>query len=470
MKITKGYHGKFIEQTEKNVNGYDWRIHTSKRKSKIVCSAQAGKSSGNMFQCGLFTDPSIILFQSEPGKRATDKMLIEIHTKGLLKFDELKEKGDLPKNKNDNPAEYEIKTGQILWLNGYGQSKYSHERKAIYKIEKGRFGNHYHCVNLDTLALSVQTHIKNDKNIFGIGTYYTENDIIDQETLQNALIDAKQKEKKDNELKEENRIKAEKERKEKIEIGKKIVRIPAWAKSIIIARLEKNESDSMTDYWGSSTIDLLYLSFSKHDRNLFPEMRKAALKSDLTKHLAAAPKEWENKQNYSGGAGYFLGENRYSGWQVRKGWIDISSEQTREKLQIAAAEGKYFCNDPEPSQEVKPIEVKENKDFAKPIIIEAEQKPAKKEETTEVLITERKDKFGRLVLENDFLTIYYNESKKDFCGFDNKTDDHFGTSKKQDLEKAFQSLKSEFYKNTTLEDSMNLLKNKGIKLQVFAID
>jgi hypothetical protein len=96
---------------------------------------------------------------------------------------------------------------------------------------------------------------------------------------------------------------------------------PKDFKAWIVAELEENQSDLMTDYHGSKTVAKIPLAFSKHTRNLFPEMRKAAAKYDAPglKVLAESkPGEYENRQTWSMGAGMFLGANRYHGWKVRK--------------------------------------------------------------------------------------------------------------------------------------------------------
>jgi len=51
---------------------------------------------------------------------------------------------------------------------------------------------------------------------------------------------------------------------------------PSWAKSVILAQLEHNESDIQTDYFGSRTEQVVVLGWSRHERDLFPEMRQAA--------------------------------------------------------------------------------------------------------------------------------------------------------------------------------------------------
>ena len=60
------------------------------------------------------------------------------------------------------------------------------------------------------------------------------------------------------------------------------------------------------------------LGFSTHTRDLFPEMRKAAARFEGTAHLAERNAEYEHREKYSMGHGYYLGTHRYSGWQVSK--------------------------------------------------------------------------------------------------------------------------------------------------------
>lgn len=57
-------------------------------------------------------------------------------------------------------------------------------------------------------------------------------------------------------------------------------------KSVIIAELVKDDCDLMTDYFATSNVGLpMILGFSKHNRDLFPEMRKAADTWAETAHL-----------------------------------------------------------------------------------------------------------------------------------------------------------------------------------------
>lgn len=97
-------------------------------------------------------------------------------------------------------------------------------------------------------------------------------------------------------------------------------KIPPGAKAVILATLEQDESDSMTGYFHAKSVRTVILGFSSHDRDLFPELRKAARNFPETAALADAPESAEHREKYSMGGGYYL-KNGYrysSGWKVHK--------------------------------------------------------------------------------------------------------------------------------------------------------
>ncbi len=96
--------------------------------------------------------------------------------------------------------------------------------------------------------------------------------------------------------------------------------MPPLARAVLVAEYRQDESDLMTDYWGSRTLRRVVLAWSSHTRNLFPEMRKAAALFEETAHLADAPAEAEHRENYSMGGGNYLkaGGRHSTGWSVRK--------------------------------------------------------------------------------------------------------------------------------------------------------
>ncbi|NTW56501.1 MAG: fusion protein [Chlorobiaceae bacterium] len=218
----------------------------------------------------------------------------------------------------------ELEMGQIIWLNGYGQSKHSHDRKVVFKQETTSFGVMYHAVNIDQEPPVISRHeaftIRPEDQIFGIGIYYTPGDMFQGSKEE---LDQLVKAALDHERQERERREAEQRRmKEEEEAGKKV-----WeemqkdgAVSLIVAELKEDRSDLMTDYFASVTVRTVILGPSKHNRNNFKELRKLAATSNIPDiaELATAPAEYEHRENYSMGAGYYLGKNRNSGWQIRK--------------------------------------------------------------------------------------------------------------------------------------------------------
>jgi hypothetical protein len=97
-------------------------------------------------------------------------------------------------------------------------------------------------------------------------------------------------------------------------------RIPAGAKAVIIAEMISDRSDYMSDYHGGTTVRTIILGFSSHERDLFSEMRKAALNHPETAHLATEPETAEHREKYSMGGGYYLkaGYRYDDGWKISK--------------------------------------------------------------------------------------------------------------------------------------------------------
>lgn len=111
---------------------------------------------------------------------------------------------------------------------------------------------------------------------------------------------------------------AEKERREAIERGREVAArlIPQGAKGLIVAVLKVDDSDPYSDYYNTKETDAHILAVTMHTRDLFPEMRKAAAVFEPTKDLATADASKEQRNRYTGGGGYYLGD--WTGWRVRK--------------------------------------------------------------------------------------------------------------------------------------------------------
>ena len=94
--------------------------------------------------------------------------------------------------------------------------------------------------------------------------------------------------------------------------------LPPTAKTVIVAELRQDESDHMTDYFAYRTVRTVILGFSSHTRDLFSEMRKYASNLPETAYLSEANEEYEHREKYSMGAGYYLGQSKYYGWIIHK--------------------------------------------------------------------------------------------------------------------------------------------------------
>jgi len=95
---------------------------------------------------------------------------------------------------------------------------------------------------------------------------------------------------------------------------------PEWAKSCLVAVRDVDDCDTMTDYFNHTSTDRVVLAWSKHTRDIFSEMRKAARTFEKTADLAEAGKEAEHREKYSMGGGYYLkdGYRHSNGWRVEK--------------------------------------------------------------------------------------------------------------------------------------------------------
>ena len=253
-------------------------------------------------------------------------------------------------NFSDRINKTSLKIGSLIFMSGYGKES---EKLAVYKIEN----SHYYYVSMETLRQGVATCVKPYSQKFGIGYYYNDqtNPCISEDEVSNLLIDA-------HKLYENQQIEANKAkelRKQKIEQGKAKLNIPEGACTVIVAELHENVSDTYSDYFHSKAVKVVYLAFSKTKRDNFNEMRKAALKFEETAFLADS-KDYENREKYSGGHGYYLAESRYSGWQVSKTYIN------EENLALAIMDGRFYCDEEqapkkaittnEPAEEKQPVQ------------------------------------------------------------------------------------------------------------------
>jgi hypothetical protein len=216
-------------------------------------------------------------------------------------------------NEMYDTAKQAVVKNQIIQMNGY-----EYDRYVVYDIQSTKWGLSYRLINLRTHEFGQCELIRPLSKKYGIGYYYDDSnlqfmDAFEVMILQNGAEQIAGEKRKGQ--------KAEQELGEQLQaIGRERLKtlIPENAKAVIIAELHENESDSMTDYYGYRTQRTVILGFSSHTKDLFSEMRKHASNFEKTTYLATENKEYEHREKYSMGAGYYLGESKYHGWIIEK--------------------------------------------------------------------------------------------------------------------------------------------------------
>lgn len=223
-----------------------------------------------------------------------------------------------------------VEVNQIVQMEGYSYSRY-----VVHKITHNQFGYHYHLINLRTLDFHQSEIIKPLSQKFGIGMYYDDKNIEFMTDEEVAELYTKAQAKRVDEMEQQ---RAEEKRREEVRvIGREWLKnnLPADAKAIIVGRLKQDKSDSQTDYFASFTVSKVILGFSKHTRDIFSEMRKHASNFEGTAYLAEYNENYEHREKYSMGAGYYLGESKYIGWIIEKEPI-YNRERTIEEFAYTA--------------------------------------------------------------------------------------------------------------------------------------
>ena len=206
-----------------------------------------------------------------------------------------------------------VEVNQVIQMEGYSYHSY-----VVYDITKNQWGITYKLINLMTKDFHTADIIRPLKEKFGIGFYYDSDNPQFMDSFEVAILlqeaQAKANAKADEEEKERIRVEEVKA------IGSKRFAeiLPENALGVIVARLKQDESDSQTDYFASRTTRTVILGFSTHKRDIFSEMRKHASNFEETTYLAEYNADYEHREKYSMGAGYYLGESKYSGWIIEK--------------------------------------------------------------------------------------------------------------------------------------------------------
>lgn len=209
-----------------------------------------------------------------------------------------------------------VKENQFVIGYGYAmnESKY-----VVFKVEHiENRGYLYHLINTATKDMD-RTDILNPlSKKFGIGRYYDDvnPEFMDAFEVAILLHEAQAKAKADADEAEKERTRVENVKKAGHRRFSEI--FPKNAQAVIVARLKQDESDMQTDYFASSTQRTVILGFSTHKRDVFSEMRKHASNFEETVWLAEYNEQYEHREKYSMGAGYYLGESKYYGWIIEK--------------------------------------------------------------------------------------------------------------------------------------------------------
>ena len=216
-------------------------------------------------------------------------------------------------NKEIDRAKQVVEVNQIIQMEGYNNDKY-----VVYDILKRDWGIAYKLICLRTKEFYIADIIRPLKEKFGIGYYYDQDNPTFLDGIEVAILlqQAQQQKKAEQDEAEQEKIRVEQVK----EIGRKRFAeiFPEDAQAVIVARLQQDDSDRMTDYYAHSTQRTVIIGFSKHKRDLFSEMRKHASNFEETAYLAEFNEDYEHREKYSMGDGYYLGESKYSGWIIEK--------------------------------------------------------------------------------------------------------------------------------------------------------
>lgn len=216
-------------------------------------------------------------------------------------------------NKEIDRAVQVVEVNQVIQMEGYNYHSY-----VVYDITKNQWGITYKLINLTTKDFHTADIIRPLKEKFGIGFYYDSDNPLFMDSFEVVIL-LQEAQSKAN-------TKADEEEKERIRVeevkaigSKRFAEIlPENALGVIVARLKQDESDSQTDYFASRTTRTVILGFSTHKRDIFSEMRKHASNFEETAYLAEYNADYEHREKYSMGAGYYLGESKYNGWIIEK--------------------------------------------------------------------------------------------------------------------------------------------------------
>lgn len=189
-RVYRDHFNTWIGETYVKVNGICYQITTSKNSRGIRSYAlkvnDEGASDSMKGVSFSFNDIQNTIDLGTEKAIASEAKVTALHNAAIEKFMGMKD--ELP-----SQDEYKIEVGQVVFLNGYGQDKHTHDRLIVYKVDEFR----YFTVNSKTLALGQNdlSSLKPIEEEFGIGYYYYKDNKVTPEQaaelLEKALAKAK---------------------------------------------------------------------------------------------------------------------------------------------------------------------------------------------------------------------------------------------------------------------------------------
>lgn len=210
-----------------------------------------------------------------------------------------------------------LPVGTVVTLN-HTATEYGTERKWYVT---GKSEHSHLLVRADGGKINSTPIIKEYGSSTAIGFYLDKDgEVVPVETVEKAQAIYKENSRKQAEASAEFKRVNEEKNSRLLDLLRPLV--PANCVAFIVAELHVDDSDRMSDYFNYKTVRKVLLGWSTTDRNNFAEFRRAARNFPAVEFLADCEKEFEHRENYSGGAGYYLGKSKYDGWVIKKTYND----------------------------------------------------------------------------------------------------------------------------------------------------
>lgn len=238
-------------------------------------------------------------------------------------------------------VEHRLERGQIVM--GIDGPSHEYDGVVLERVENGKWGTSCRILWIDDLRVSGHQFIKPITERFGIGVYFHPEKFMPEAEIVKLEQRFQEKEKIEAEEAEKRRVENERFSAIGRERFEAAIRKHGKPAALILAVEHEDVSELQADYLDFRTVRTIVLAFSKHTRNLFSEMRKAALNAEIPeiRKLSHAPATWEHRENYTGGHGFYLAESKYCGWAIEK--IPLYNDEQLERFFCNAGKNGGFC-------------------------------------------------------------------------------------------------------------------------------